>query len=106
MTPGALDKSGFFQALFDFSFRSFVTEKIIPVLYVLWLIVLALAALSLVVAGFNQGAAQGIVALVIGAPLTIVIGAIYGRVLLEVLIVVFRIADYTKEIADQGRPRL
>jgi len=108
----AFQAPGFFAALFDFSFRSFVTEKIIPVLYALWLIAVALFALGVVVAGFEAGSgpdgnpALGILALLIGAPLILLFGAIYGRVVLEAVIVLFRIADYTKVIADQGRTRM
>ncbi len=46
------DTKGFFGALFDFSFTSFVTPKIVKVVYVLATVGLALLYLIFVITGF------------------------------------------------------
>jgi hypothetical protein len=63
----ATDAKGFFGALFDFSFNSFVTPKIVKIVYVLATIGLALVYLLLVLSAFSRGAGSGIIVLVIGA---------------------------------------
>lgn len=95
--------TGFLGSLFDLSFTSFITTKLIKVLYGLWLAVAGLAALVLIISGFQGGAGRGVLMLIIGAPLLFFFSALYGRVLMEITIVVFRIAEHTAEIAEQGR---
>ena len=95
--------AGFFQALFDFSFTDFVTSKIIKLLYGLTIFFAAIIALIIIIAGFSAHPGAGILALLIVAPLIFLISVIYGRVLLEIIIVIFRIAEHTAEIAQKGR---
>lgn len=97
------DQSNFLQILLDLSFSSFITEKIIPAIYVLSVLALALIALFFIAEGFTLGVAEGILILIIVAPLFFIVGVVYVRVTLEFLIVVFRIADHVREIAEQGR---
>ncbi len=101
---------GFFKALFDFSFTEFVTSKIIKLLYGLSIIFSVISALILLIllllAGFKESAGLGILALIIGAPLCFLIFlvmVIYSRVVLEIIIVIFRIAEHTGELAKQVR---
>lgn len=95
--------AGFFKALFDFSFTEFVTSKIIKLLYGLTIFFAGIIALIIIITGFSVHAGTGILALLIVAPLIFLILVIYGRVLLEIIIVVFRIAEHIAEIAKQGR---
>jgi len=90
---------GFFSSLFDISFTSFVTTKLIKVLYVLSLVLIAITALVFVVAGFQESAGLGLFMLVIGAPLGALLYIIYTRVILEFIIQVFRIGELLR---DQG----
>ena len=46
-------RAGFLGALFDFSFTSFVTTKIIKVLYVLILVLVSISALVFTIAAFR-----------------------------------------------------
>ena len=92
--------AGFLGSLFDFSFSSFITAKLIPVLYALGLIGCGIAALFMLVTGFAGGFTAGIVALLL-APIMFLFVAMYLRVMLEVLIVVFRIAENVQRIADR-----
>lgn len=90
--------NGFFGALFDFSFSEFVTTRIIKVLYVLGMIGVTLWSLFFVFAGFAQGGIAAVGALLV-AVLGFFVGIIYLRVLLEFIVIVFRIAENTSIIA-------
>jgi len=103
-------KTGFFGTLFDFSFTEFVTSKIIKFLYGLSILCSGIAALILLiivlVGGFKQSASAGILALLFMTPFSILlflILVVYGRVFLEIIIVIFRIAEHTAEIAKKGQ---
>lgn len=93
---------GFFKSLFDFSFTEFVTTKIIKFLYGLLILFAGIIILFIIVGGFRGGAASGLLALII-APLLFLLYAIIARVWLEIIIVVFRIAENTAQIAKQTR---
>ncbi len=95
-----MEPRGFMTALFDYSFTSFVTPKIIKVLYLLATIVVALSTLVLVLAAFSNSGGAGILTLVIVAPLFFLISMIYARVLLELVIVFFRINGNVQELRD------
>jgi hypothetical protein len=99
---GAVMQKGFFGSLFDISFRSLVTTKIIKVVYVLYMIVIGLVALGFIVSAFHASAAAGLLVLLIGAPVGFLIYVIFGRVWLEVVIVLFRIMENTQQLVDQG----
>ncbi len=88
---------GFFSSLFDLSFTSFVTTKIIKVIYVLTLIGIGLFALAVVVGAFQESAGLGLFVLIIGAPIGALIYTIYARVFLEFIIQVFRISELLRD---------
>ena len=91
---------GFFRALFDFSFTEFVTTRLIRLLYAIGVLLAAVAALGAIVRGFNAGAGAGIVALIV-SPLIFLLVVILARVWLEIIIVVFRIAEYLRDMAGE-----
>ena len=88
---------GFFNSLFDLSFTSFITTKIIKVIYVLTLIGIALFTLALVVSSFQKSAGLGMFVLLIAAPIGAMIYTIYTRVILEFIIQVFRIGELLRD---------
>ncbi len=94
---------GFFGSLFDFSFTALVTSKVIKILYGLSIVGAAFVAIAIIVGAFNNSVGLGLVTLIIGAPLLFLIYVIYARVLLEIIIVIFRIMEHTAEIVEQGR---
>jgi Domain of unknown function (DUF4282) len=94
---------GFFASLFDISFSSLITTKVIKVLYVISLIVIGLVALFFVIAAFASSSAAGVITLLIIAPLLALLYVVYTRVVLEFIIVVFRIAEYTHELVELTR---
>jgi uncharacterized protein DUF4282 len=98
-----MDTKGFFASLFDMSFSSLITTKVIKVLYVISLIVIGVFALFFIIGAFASSVALGIVTLVILAPLGALFYVVYTRVVLEFIIVVFRIAEYTHELVELTR---
>jgi hypothetical protein len=94
---------GFLESLFDFSFTSLVTTKLIKVLYGLSIAIQALISLFYVIISFSFSPTAGVIVLLIGAPLSFLLGVCYTRVMLEIIIVVFRISEHAAEIAQQGR---
>jgi uncharacterized protein DUF4282 len=94
---------GFLASLFDFSFTALVSSKVIKFLYGLSMLGAGLGALFFIIGGFTHSAGLGIVMLIIGAPLYFLLVVIYARVLLEIIMVIFQMAEHVAEIAAQGR---
>ncbi len=86
------DAAGFFKALFDFGFSSFVTPKVVKFVYILATIMLVLGWLSWLVAGFSQSVAFGLFVLVVGAIALVVYLAII-RMMLEFFLAIVRMSQ-------------
>ena len=89
---------GLLSALFDLSFTSFITTKLVRFIYGLGLVVGGLFAAVYLISSFGAGFVFGLGMLVL-LPLFYLLFAMYLRVMLEVLIVVFRIAENTEVLA-------
>jgi hypothetical protein len=96
------ESKGFFGSLFDFSFTSFVTTKIIKVLYVLILVLAVVSALVYTIIAFKVSAGFGFLTLVIGDPLFLIIVMAFWRLVLEAFIVVFRISEDIRVLRERG----
>ena len=94
-----MEAKNFIRSLFDFSFRSFITGRVIPVLYVLMMIWIVVGAIFFVAAAFQFSSGLGILVLFIGAPIYLAISLIFLRVLLELIMVIFRIAENVHTLA-------
>ncbi len=107
-------RKGFFKSLFDLSFKHFVTGRVVSFLYVVSLIFVSLYALFL--AGYFSallgvfvaatgsealGWVSGVLLFLFLAPLLLFVGVVYVRVTLEIVVVLFRIADNTTILADR-----
>jgi len=95
--------ASFFTSLFDLSFTNFITTKIIKVLFVISIALLSLETLLFVATMFMRDVMYGIVALLILGPLFLLLGVIYTRVMMEIIIQIFRGVEHLAEIAKQGR---
>jgi hypothetical protein len=93
---------GFVSSLFDFGFNSFVTPKVVKVVYVLIMAGLAIVELGYLIFAFKTSMAFGIISLVILCPLSFFVYLALWRILLELFIVVFRIADDIRSIRERG----
>ena len=87
------DQAGFFARLFDVSMKTFITPSIIKVLFILGLVVISIFSLILLIAGTQ---ADGGIVFVLLAPLYWFVGVLYLRVILEVIVVLFRIEENTR----------
>jgi Domain of unknown function (DUF4282) len=100
--PGqATDPGGFLGALFDFGFTSFVTPKIIRVLYMLIVVGTVLSALVFTIIAFKASVPFGILTLVFGVPLFILIVLAIYRVLLEFFVITFRMAEDVRAMRER-----
>ena len=96
------DARGFLGALFDFGFTSFVTPKVVKVLYPLIMVFTGLTALAFVAGAFHASTGLGFLTLLVLAPLFfLVVTAIY-RILLEFFIVIFRVAEDIRALRERG----
>jgi small-conductance mechanosensitive channel len=99
---------GFFQALFDLSFRRFITLRLTGILYAIAAIALALGglyALGWSLAGFGESLGQGLLRLVVLAPLGFLLYAIWVRILLEASVSLIRVAQNTSDILEELRKK-
>lgn len=97
-TPPAREKIVDLTPLLDLRFTRFITVSIVKVLYLVGVVMVALTVLTWIIAGFTQGAMVGIAMLVL-SPLFLLLGVILVRIYLEVLVVLFRIAENTARMA-------
>ena len=93
---------GFLGALFDFGFTSFVTPKVIKVLYLLIVIGTVVSALVVTIIAFKASVVFGILMLVFGDPLFILIVLAIYRIILEFFVVTFRVAEDVRALRQRG----
>ena len=99
-----MEGKGFFGRLFDLSFNEFITTKIIKVLFVIAIIFSAIGGLAIMFGMFASKSFFGVVGGLILGPVLFLVYVILARVWMEVLIVLFRIAENTAKIAGRGEP--
>lgn len=87
-------EKGFFGSLFDLSFENFVTIRIIRFLFILGILFSCLGALGVLVGMIQQGGFMIVLAF-IAAPITFFLSILVFRIWLEIIIVMFRIAENT-----------
>jgi len=96
-----VQQKGFIGSLFDLSFESLITTRIIRVLYVLILLLIGLGTIGLLINALTSETIAGggkIVALIV-IPIGAFIYVLWSRVALEVVIALFRTMENTGETA-------
>jgi hypothetical protein len=97
---------GFFGALFDLSFSEFITTKLVRLLYILLLILVVIGLVVGIIGGlvtmFTDNFFAGLVTIV-AASIGALISVIMARVWMEIIIVIFRIAENTSDLAQMKR---
>jgi hypothetical protein len=97
----AMPDMGFFSALFDLSFGEFITTRLVKLLYILLLLLVAIGVLVGIIGGlvtmFTDSFFGGLLTIV-GTSIGALIYVIMARVGMELLIVIFRIAENTSEL--------
>ena len=100
-------EKGFLGSLFDFSFSTFVTPKIIKVLYVLLTLWTVLIGVVILVVGFKEGGFWGgLFTLVIIEPIFVLLTLGVYRVVLEAFMVIFRIYEETRKISERTQSQV
>ncbi len=94
---------GFFGSLFDISFTEIITTRIIKVLFVLAIIGSGIAAVALLVSGIAGGGVGAFISIIL-APLVFLLYVVMARVWLEVIMVMFRIAENTDKLVERKSP--
>ena len=100
-SPSAQAK-GFIGSIFDFSFESFVTPKIVKLVYFLMLVGVAIGSLFMLVSGLYQGGTSAVIAL-IGAPIMLILGAVISRVYVELVMLAFKMLETLQKIESKQR---
>lgn len=94
----AEDAKGFFGALFDFSFSSYITMKFIKLIYIVATALIGLVVLIFFVVGLASGNAGTIIVSLIMAPLFGLFYLIWTRMMLEIIAIIFAIGGDTANI--------
>ena len=89
--------SGFFGKLFDFSFEEFITPTIVRIVYIIFLVLITIGAVIVLLAALFSGSASSAIAGLIFVPLFWLVYVIFTRIWLEVVAVIFRIAEPVQE---------
>ncbi len=90
---------GFLKALFDFKFSTLVTTKVVRVLYIIITILYSLGAIALFIELISKGGSDVAVAIIV-VPLGYLLYLTFARIVLELIIVVFRIGEDVRIIRD------
>jgi uncharacterized membrane protein len=83
--------------LFDFSFKEFLTPRLVRMIYALSLVVALVSALAWMFSGFQVGILYGFFTLVTG-PVAFAVYVLGARVMMELVLAVFRIAEHVERL--------
>ena len=90
----------FFSILFDVSFKSFVTLRLVSVLYVISIIFWFFISVAVFGTSLLTGSLIHVILYLFVSVFLFFGGVIFSRLSLETLIVLFRIAENTSEITE------
>jgi hypothetical protein len=97
-----MPEKGFFASLFDVSFTSFATTRIIKILYVLTMVVIFLYAVGYTIFAFAIDPAFGVFMLLIGAPIFVLLSLMWVRLGFEVVLAIMHIMQNTNVMVGGG----
>ena len=89
----------FSEALFDFSFSSFVTLKVVGILYGLAIVLAVLVGILAIISALTQGVLQFLLSLIL-APIGVFFYVLGARIGLEALIASIRTAENTTRLVQ------
>ena len=98
-----MEAKGFFRSLFDLSFSSLVTPRIIKIIYVITLVGIGLLAVMFTISAFSTSSAFGALTLLVIAPILSLFYIVYARVFLEFFIAIFRLAETNAALVSLKR---
>jgi len=94
---------GFLKSLYDFSFSNFITSKVIRLVYIIITILYSLGAIIGFIGLLARGGI-GIPIAIIGVPLVYLLYLALARIMMEFIMVVFRIGEDVRTIRDISTP--
>ncbi|MEA1927489.1 MAG: DUF4282 domain-containing protein [Candidatus Auribacterota bacterium] len=101
-----MQDKGFLGIIFDFSFTEFVTTRVIKVLLGLAMVVNFILTIAMIIGAWQAGWLGGVVVLIL-SPLIFLIMMLFSRIYLELIIVIFRIAENLIAIREKlGAPEI
>jgi Domain of unknown function (DUF4282) len=98
MASSPMETKGFFAALFDFGFTSFITLKFLRVIYTILVCLILFVGLLFLIFGLAQGGGTA-VAVIFLAPLATLFYLIVVRIYMELIAMFFRIGENTSIMA-------
>ena len=97
------DMKGFWSCLLDLSFNELITKRIIRILYSIGIAFAVIAGVYLIFTAFTKGFGEGLL-YVIAAPIAFLLLVIAFRVMMELLLTLFRIEENTRKREPQAEP--
>jgi Domain of unknown function (DUF4282)/Protein of unknown function (DUF2510) len=99
VTQPSYGAKGFFASLFDITFSSLIVGRIIRFVYVIAMIVIGLEAVGVFITALASKRSVAIIAAIILIPLGALLSLIWVRILLELVIIIFRIGEDVRRIS-------
>jgi Domain of unknown function (DUF4282) len=104
MQSSVRSSDSFFGGLTDFSFHTFLTRRVLGVLYGLGVAIIALVYLGWVIGAFRTNALLGLLVLLIVGPLVSLVLLVVLRIYLELTAVLFGIYENTLRMSPGPQP--
>ncbi|MCK5565929.1 MAG: DUF4282 domain-containing protein [Planctomycetes bacterium] len=92
-----MESNNFLKSLFDLEMKEPVTLKIIKALYTIGIAIAGIIGVAFVVTAFRQNFAMGLV-YVIAAPIAFLLLVVVLRVVMELLMTLFKIEENTRKV--------
>jgi Domain of unknown function (DUF4282)/Protein of unknown function (DUF2510) len=90
---------GFFNSLFDINFSSLIISRIVKIVYVIAIVLIGLEALVVIIGSLASRNIGVFIAALIIAPIAALFSLIWIRILLEIVIIIFRIGEDVRRIS-------
>ncbi len=94
-----MEDKGFVGQVFDLSFSSFVTIRVVRILFVFQIIMAGIMTFMFLARGFGGGFFHGLMALVV-SPVVFFLMVLAARLWCELTMVIFRIGENTSALVD------
>ncbi|PYU82127.1 MAG: hypothetical protein DMG51_13965 [Acidobacteria bacterium] len=95
------EEKNFLTGLFDFSFSHLLLRRLVKLLYAIAILSGGITVVACVVLGMQQSPAQGLINLVAGI-VALLVGILVVRALLELALVILRIAEGIEHATHPG----
>ncbi len=94
-----MEDRGFVGQVFDLSFSSFVTIRVVRVLFAFQILMAAIATFTFLLRGFAGGFFSGLMALIV-SPVVFFLIVLVARLICELTMVIFKIGENTSALVE------